>query len=64
MGGFAVGLGGAAGLRTAVILSLAAGAAAAGALMTAAPVLAAALSPLVLATVIAAAFRLHAITKS
>jgi uncharacterized membrane protein YoaK (UPF0700 family) len=59
MGGFAVGQGGAAGLRTAVILSLAAGAAVAGALMTSAPVLAAALSPLVLATVIAGAFRLH-----
>ncbi len=59
MGGFAVGQGGAAGLRTAVILSLAAGAAVAGALMASAPVLAAALSPLVLATVIAGAVRLH-----
>ncbi|MEU5988463.1 YoaK family protein [Spirillospora sp. NPDC047418] len=62
MGGLAVGQGGAAGLRTAVILSLAAGAAVAGALMTSAPVLAAALSPLVLATVIAGAFRLHPAT--
>ena len=59
MGGFAVGQGGAAGLRTAVILSLAAGAAVAGSLMAAAPVIAAALSPLVLTTVIIGAFRLH-----
>ncbi|MGW3768883.1 YoaK family protein [Actinomadura verrucosospora] len=59
MGGLAVGQGAAAGLRTAVILSLAAGAAVAGALMTSAPVAAAAVSPAVLAVVIAGAFRLH-----
>ncbi|WP_433467567.1 YoaK family protein [Spirillospora sp. CA-128828] len=59
MGGFAAGQGTAAGLRTAVILALGAGAAVAGALMTHAPILAAALSPLVLAAVIAGAFRLH-----
>ncbi|MEU8799619.1 YoaK family protein [Spirillospora sp. NPDC048819] len=59
MGAFAVGGSAASGLRTAVILSLAAGAAVAGALMAHAPVLAAALSPAVLATVVALAFRLH-----
>ncbi|TYB46732.1 DUF1275 family protein [Actinomadura chibensis] len=59
MGALAVGRGGAAGLRTSVILSLAAGAAVSGALMADAPVAAAALSPLVLAAVIAGAFRLH-----
>ncbi|WP_067804206.1 DUF1275 family protein [Actinomadura formosensis] len=59
MGALAVGQGAASGLRTGVILSLAAGAAVAGALMTGSPVLAAALSPLVLAAVILGAFRLH-----
>ncbi|MEV0665187.1 YoaK family protein [Actinomadura luteofluorescens] len=59
MGGLAVGRGAAAGLRTAVILGLAAGAAVAGALMTHAPVAAAAVSPAVLAAVVAGAFRLH-----
>lgn len=62
MGAFAVAqgaAGAAAGLRTAVILSLAAGAAVSGALMTGAPIAAASLSPLVLVAVIACAFRLH-----
>lgn len=59
MGGLTAGRTAAAGLRTAVILALAAGAAVAGALMARAPVVAAALSPAVLLVVVVAARRLH-----
>ena len=59
VGAFATGQRPAAVIRTGVIASLGAGAAVAGALMTVAPIMAAALSPLVLAVAIAGAFRLH-----
>jgi uncharacterized membrane protein YoaK (UPF0700 family) len=59
MGGLTVGQTAAAGLRTSVIVALAAGAAVAGALMAHAPVAAAALSPAVLLIVVLAARRLH-----
>ncbi|MEW2357242.1 YoaK family protein [Spirillospora sp. NPDC029432] len=59
MGSFAIGSAASAGLRTAVIGGLAAGAAAGGALMHSAPLAAAALGPVIVALVIAAAFPLH-----